>query len=71
MGPCYQGIARPQVADGGTAFNMEGSCEYVEEAVADIRQGVVLQLWGLGELLTTHHRKKYLVSKRLNRSTCE
>jgi hypothetical protein len=23
-------MARPQVADGGTACNMEGSCEYIE-----------------------------------------
>jgi hypothetical protein len=25
--PCHHGIARPQVADGGTASYMEGSCE--------------------------------------------
>jgi len=23
-------MARPQVTDGGTASNMEGSCEYIE-----------------------------------------
>jgi hypothetical protein len=28
VGPCHHGMARPQVADGGTASNMEGSCEY-------------------------------------------
>jgi len=27
MGPCHHGMARPQVADGGTASDMEGSCE--------------------------------------------
>jgi hypothetical protein len=27
VGPCHYGMARPQVADGGTASNMEGSCE--------------------------------------------
>ena len=27
VGPCHHGMARPQVADGGTASNMEGSCE--------------------------------------------
>jgi hypothetical protein len=27
VGSCYHGMARPQVADGGTAFYMEGSCE--------------------------------------------
>ena len=26
-GPCHHGMARPRVADGGTASNMEGSCE--------------------------------------------
>jgi len=37
-------MARPQVADGGTVSYMEGSCEYIEQAVADGRQGVVFQL---------------------------
>ena len=27
MGPCHHGRARPQVADGGTASDMEGSSE--------------------------------------------
>jgi hypothetical protein len=27
VGPCHHGMARPQVADGGTASNMKGSCE--------------------------------------------
>jgi hypothetical protein len=27
VGPCHYGMARPQVADGGTASDMEGSCE--------------------------------------------
>jgi hypothetical protein len=27
VGPCHHGTARPQVADGGTASYMEGSCE--------------------------------------------
>jgi hypothetical protein len=27
VGPCHHGMAPPQVADGGTAFDMEGSCE--------------------------------------------
>ena len=27
VGPCHHGMARPGVADGGTASNMEGSCE--------------------------------------------
>jgi hypothetical protein len=37
-------MARPKVAGGRTACNMEGSREYIELAVADSRQGVVLQL---------------------------
>ena len=32
MGPCHHVMARPQVADGETASNMEGSCEYIEKA---------------------------------------
>ena len=27
VGPCHHGMARPQVADGGTASDLEGSCE--------------------------------------------
>jgi hypothetical protein len=30
VGPYHHAMARPQVADGGTACNMEGSCEYIE-----------------------------------------
>ena len=30
MGPGQHGMAHPQVADGGTASNMEGSYEYIE-----------------------------------------
>jgi hypothetical protein len=26
----HHGMARPQVADGGTASSMEGNCEYIE-----------------------------------------
>jgi len=32
-------MARPQVADGGTATSVEGSCEYIEEAVAEADKG--------------------------------
>jgi len=39
-------MALPQVADGGTASNVEGSCEYIEKAVANSKQGMVLQLGG-------------------------
>jgi hypothetical protein len=27
VGPCHHGMARPQVADGGTASDKEDSCE--------------------------------------------
>ena len=30
MGPCHNGLARTQVADGGAASNMDGNCEYIE-----------------------------------------
>jgi hypothetical protein len=40
----YHGVARPRVADGGTASCMNGSCKYMEKVVADSRQGLVLQL---------------------------
>jgi len=42
--PCHLGMVHPQVAEGGTASNMKGTCEYIEQAVADIRHGLVLQL---------------------------
>jgi hypothetical protein len=37
-------MAHPQVADGEKASNVEDSCEYIQQSVADSRQGVVLQL---------------------------
>jgi len=30
VGPCHQGMARPQVADRGTASDKEGCCEKIE-----------------------------------------
>jgi len=30
VGPCQHGMARPHVADEGTASDMEGTCEYIE-----------------------------------------
>jgi len=30
VGSCHHGMARPQVADRGTASDKEGSCEYIE-----------------------------------------
>ena len=60
MDPCHHGMACSQAADGVTAANMEGSCEYIEQAVAGSRQEVVLQLAVLGEALTTSHGKNAL-----------
>ena len=40
-------MARPQVADVGTASNMEGSCEYVGYAVGTADKGWSLSL-GVG-----------------------
>jgi len=30
LSPWHDDMASPQVADGGTASNMEGSCEYID-----------------------------------------
>ena len=45
---------------------MEGSCEYIEYAVADSLRGGPLA-WGLVEGLTTTHRKKEIVTKPLDK----
>jgi hypothetical protein len=42
VGPCHHGMACLQVVDGGMMSNTDGSCEYIEQAVAGSRQGVVL-----------------------------
>ena len=39
---------------------MEDSCEYIESIVADSRQGLVLHLEGLVDVLTTLHHKNWL-----------
>jgi len=45
MGPCLHDMPRPQIVK-RTASNMESSCEYMEYAVADSRQGVFFHLGG-------------------------
>jgi hypothetical protein len=47
-------MARPRVADGGTASNMEESGQPKRGGPA---------AWGLGELLTTPHRRTHFVTK--------
>ncbi|KAJ4448483.1 hypothetical protein ANN_10499 [Periplaneta americana] len=44
---------------------MEGSCEYIELSRTADEGGP--PAWGLGEGLTTHHRKKQLVTKPSNK----
>ena len=46
MGSCHHGMARPRVADGGTASSIEGSCEYIVLVVTVSLQGVDLQFGG-------------------------
>ena len=47
---CHHGKVRPQGADGGTAFSMDGSCSRGQPTRGDV------PAWGLGEVLTTPHR---------------
>ena len=51
MGSCHHGMARPQVANGGTASNMEGSCECRGQQKRGDSPA-----WGLGELLTAQRK---------------
>jgi hypothetical protein len=59
--PCHHGMARPQVADGGTASYMEGSCEknLISSRGQPTRGGP--PAWGVGEVLTTPLRKKRML----------
>jgi hypothetical protein len=61
LGPCHHGMARPQVADRGTASNVEGSCGYIKEAVADSRQVEVLQIGGWVRCQQLHTVKRVLL----------
>jgi hypothetical protein len=69
VGHYHHGMARPQVADGGTASNMEGSCKYIELAVADSRQRGDPPASGLGELLKTPQLKNYLCYETRTRAS--
>jgi len=44
---------------------LAGSCECTEYAVGDSRQGVVLQLGGLGEGLTVRHCKETILLRNI------
>jgi hypothetical protein len=50
----------------GSPPGTEGNCEYIESAVADNRQGVVLQL-GLGVGPTTPHRQNFLLLRNVSK----
>jgi hypothetical protein len=55
VGPCRHGMARPRVADGGTASEYGGQLRICSRG-QPTRGGP--PAWGLGEVLTTPHRKK-------------
>ena len=55
-------MARPMVADGGTAITMEGSCEYFDKQSRTSDKGWPCRL-GLGEVVSTTHPKTYRVTK--------
>ena len=54
-GHCHHGMARPQVLDGVTASSMVASREYMEQAVVNSRQGIVLLIMG-GLMICTSHQ---------------
>jgi len=60
-------MACPQVVEGGTASNMEGSCEYISLSSLGELTGGCPPAWGLGEVLTTPHHKNRHVK---NTNTC-
>jgi len=67
VGAYHRGIARPQVADGGKASNLDGSCEYIEKKKKSTRGQPKRggpPAWGLGEVLRTPNRKTGLDMKR-------
>jgi len=57
VGPCQHGMARLQVAGGGTASDMEGSCEYFLINSRGQPTSGGPPPWGLGDVLTTPYRK--------------
>jgi hypothetical protein len=59
MGPSHHGMARPRFADGGTAFSMEGSCEYIEYRSRRQPTWGDPSASGLGEVLETPRRNNW------------
>jgi len=64
VGPCHHGMACPQAVNGGTASNMEGSCKYIEQEVADSRQRAVIQLGVWAKCLELLTVKTGLITKQ-------
>jgi hypothetical protein len=60
-------MAQPQVEDGRKASSMEGSCEYIDKAVTDNRQGRSLQLGGSVRCYHLLTVKTGLVTKRIHK----
>jgi len=54
-GPSHHGMALPQVVEGGTAYNVEDSCEYIEKQSWTESKGWS-SAWGLGEVVTSHRK---------------
>ena len=54
MDPFHQVMARPQVADGGTASNVEDSAQPTKDCT---------RAWGLGDVFTTPHCKNWFYSE--------
>jgi hypothetical protein len=67
VGPCHHGMARPQVADGGTASNMGGGelRIYRISIRGQPTRGGPPAL-GLGEGLTTTHRENVSLLRNIH-----
>jgi hypothetical protein len=60
-GSCHHGLARLRVADGGDGLQIWRAAANIFNKQTQTRSG--LPVWGLGEVLTTPHHKKQLVTK--------
>ena len=66
VGPWPHGMARPQVADREDGLQIWGVAANILNKQSRTTSGVVLQLGGLVEGLTTPHRKKQIVTNPLD-----
>jgi hypothetical protein len=65
--PSHHSKTDYQVSDGRKAFNMEGDCGYIEKAVAESQEGMILQLAVLATCLQILTVKAYHVTKLFTR----